>query len=41
MELNVVLPGGGLDLGHSSPERKAAGLPGDRIEHAKCNRENR
>ncbi len=27
-----------LDLGHSDPKLKAAGLPGDRIEHRYCNR---
>jgi hypothetical protein len=27
-----------LDLGHSTPERKRLGLPGDRLEHASCNR---
>lgn len=27
-----------LDLGHSTHERKVQGLPGDRIEHAACNR---
>lgn len=27
-----------LDLGHTDPEAKQAGLPGDRLEHAGCNR---
>jgi hypothetical protein len=27
-----------LDLGHSSHALKLAGLPGDRMEHAACNR---
>lgn len=31
-------PGQALDLGHSDGKRKKLGLPGDRIEHAVCNR---
>ena len=27
-----------LDLGHSTRARKRAGLPGDQIEHRRCNR---
>jgi hypothetical protein len=27
-----------LDLGHTDPAAKRAGLPGDRLEHAFCNR---
>lgn len=27
-----------LDLGHSTPTLKQLGLPGDRLEHAHCNR---
>jgi hypothetical protein len=33
-----MLAGQRLDLGHASPEAKARGLPGDRLEHAACNR---
>jgi hypothetical protein len=28
----------GLDLHHSDPRRKAAGLPGDCLAHSRCNR---
>lgn len=28
-----------LDCGHTSEQAKLAGLPGDRLEHATCNRE--
>lgn len=31
-------PGQRLDLGHASDEAKRRGLPGDRLEHATCNR---
>jgi hypothetical protein len=34
----LMLPGQPLDLGHSDGRRKKIGLPGDRIEHAVCNR---
>ena len=34
----VMKLGQALDLDHSEPELKAAGVPGDRITHAKCNR---
>lgn len=27
-----------LDLGHTNPADKAAGRPGDRLEHSACNR---
>lgn len=30
-----------LDLGHSDPALKLAGLPGDRLEHSRCNRGKR
>jgi hypothetical protein len=32
------VPGEGIDLGHSEAWMKLAGLPGDRLEHARCNR---
>jgi hypothetical protein len=33
-----LLPGDGLDLGHTYAEDKLAGKPGDRLEHFHCNR---
>lgn len=33
-----LLPGLGLDLGHSQAWMKAQGLPGDQLEHSNCNR---
>ena len=33
-----MLPGMDLDLGHSDGAAKAAGFPGDRLEHQRCNR---
>jgi hypothetical protein len=38
MAPDPLLRGEGLDLGHSDPERKRRGLPGDRLEHSACNR---
>ncbi len=33
----LMLPGMDLDLGHSDGVAKAAGFPGDRLEHRRCN----
>ena len=38
MILDPSVAGGGLDLGHTDPADKLAGRPGDRLEHANCNR---
>lgn len=38
MAPDPLLPHDGLDLGHSDPEAKKAGRPGDRLEHSACNR---
>jgi hypothetical protein len=33
----LMVPGMNLHLGHTFAEDKLAGLPGDRLEHARCN----